>query len=504
MITQTGRDPRLEAMPIGFIGLDDDWRITYINGAGAAVVGADWDELVGADYWESFPANVENEFGRVYREAVATGRPQSVEEFYPDPLNRWYEVRAVPVESGLSLYFTEVTDRRQAQDRLAMLAQVSAELAGALDVDEAVRRIPGIVVPALGQGCLVTVVDDDGRPRAVSSWHADPARREALSRYSDLRLGYLTANAPVLRSLLGETVTVAGSEAADFVPGGELRDLLRELAPGQVLTTPLRGREHTVGALTVPLDSRAQTSAQALATAQDVADRVGLALDNVRLFSQQRQLAEVLQRSLLSAPFEPRSADVAVRYLPAAEVARVGGDWYDAFLQPSGATMLVIGDVVGHDTEAAAAMGQLRALLRGIAVYSDQGPAEVLRGLDAAIDQLEVGTFATAGVARFEQTAEEALRDVTRMRWSSASHPAPVVVHPDGRLAPLTPWGGELMLGVDAGAARTETVTQLTVGSTVLLFTDGLVERRDGDLDSGTARLHAALAELASLPLEEL
>jgi PAS domain-containing protein len=102
VITQTGRDPLLEAMPIGFIGLDDDWRITYINGAGAAVVGADWDELVGADYWESFPANVENEFGRVYREAVATGRPQSVEEFHPDPLNRWHEVRAVPVESGLS------------------------------------------------------------------------------------------------------------------------------------------------------------------------------------------------------------------------------------------------------------------------------------------------------------------------------------------------------------------------------------------------------------------
>ena len=122
-----------------------------------------------------------------------------------------------------------------------MLAQVSAELAGALDVDEAVRRIPGIVVPALGQGFLVTVVDDDGRPRAVSSWHADPARREALSRYSDLRLGYLTANAPVRRSLVGETVTVAGSEAADFVPGGELRDLLRELAPGQVLTTRCAG-----------------------------------------------------------------------------------------------------------------------------------------------------------------------------------------------------------------------------------------------------------------------
>ena len=504
MITQTGRDPLLEAMPIGFMQLDHRWRVTYINAAGAAVVGAGWDELVGADYWASFPANVGNDFGRAYREVVATGLPQTVEEFYPEPLNQWYEVRVVAVPNGLSLYFTEVTARRQAQDRLAMLARVSAELAGPLDADDAVRRIPGIVVPALGVACLVTVVDEDGRPRGVSSWHADPDRREALRRYSGLRLGFLGANAPLLRSLLGETVTVSGVEAIASVPDAELQALLREIDPGRVLTLPLRGREHTVGALTVLMESSAPPGAQVLSTAQDVADRVGVALDNVRLFNQQRQVAEVLQRSLLSAPFVPRSAEVAVRYLPAAEVARVGGDWYDAFLQSSGSTMLVIGDVVGHDTEAAAAMGQLRALLRGIAVYSDQGPAEVLRGLDAAIDQLEVGTFATAGIARFEQTPDEALRGITRMRWSSAGHPPPVVLHPDGTLAPLTSWSGELMLGVDAAATRTETVTPLAVGATVLLFTDGLVERRDADLDSGTARLRAALAELAALPLEEL
>jgi len=78
------------------------------------------------------------------------------------------------------------------------------------------------------------------------------------------------------------------------------------------------------------------------------------------------------------------------------------------------------------------------------------------------------------------------------------------VVHPDGSLSPAPPWGGELMLGVDSSAARTETVTSLTVGSTVLMFTDGLVERRDADLDSGTDRLRVVLAELAHLPLEEL
>src|SRR4051794_2778513 len=226
-----------------------------------------------------------------------------------------------------------------------------------------------------------------------------------------------------------------------------------------------------VGALTLLLASPGELGPEALATAGDVADRVGLALDNVRLFSEQRQGAETLQRSLLTAPFEPLTAEVAARYLPAAEVARVGGDWHDAFLQPSGATMLVIGDVVGHDTEAAAAMGQLRALLRGIAVYSDEGPAEVLRGLDAAMDQLRLDTYATVGVARFEQTAEEAERGLTRMRWSSAGHPAPVVLGPDGGLAPPSPWNGELLLGVDRSTARSETVTPLLTGSTVLLFT---------------------------------
>lgn len=470
MITQTSRDPLLEAMPIGFIGLDHDWRITYINGAGEAVVGAGWDELVGADYWQSFPANVENEFGRVYRQVVATGQPQTVEAFYPEPLNRWYEVRAVSVAAGLSLYFTEVTARREAQDRLAMVARVGAELVGALDVAEAISGIPGIVVPGLGDACLVTVVDDDGRPRAESYWHVD----------------------------------LAGTPAAGHVPPSELRDLRSRMAPGPVLSVPLRGRERTVGSLTILRDRPREFSPEARTTAQDVADRVGLALDNVRLFTEQRQLAEVLQRSMLAAPFQPGNAEVAVRYIPATEVARVGGDWYDAFLQPSGATVLVIGDVVGHDTEAAAAMGQLRALLRGVAVYSDGGPAEVLRGLDAAIDQLEIGTYATAGIARFEQTPPEALRGITRMRWAGAGHLPPVVVHPDGRLVTLPSPTGALLLGVNGTAVREETVTVLEDGVTVLLFTDGLVERRGSDLDADLARLHAVVAEVAHLPLQEL
>lgn len=217
-----------------------------------------------------------------------------------------------------------------------------------------------------------------------------------------------------------------------------------------------------------------------------------------------RALADRLQQALLTPPPEPDHLHVAVRYLPAGPGAQVGGDWYDAFLQPSGTTMLVIGDVVGHDTEAAAAMGQLRSLLRGVATYSDAAPVEVLRGLDASMATLQVGTLATAAVARFEQTPGELERGITRMRWANAGHLPPLVVNPDGSVAELAPWIGDLMLGVDASAQRRESLVTLDRGSTVLLYTDGLVERRDADLDQGLHRLRTALTQLADLPLEEL
>jgi serine phosphatase RsbU (regulator of sigma subunit) len=166
--------------------------------------------------------------------------------------------------------------------------------------------------------------------------------------------------------------------------------------------------------------------------------------------------------------------------------------------------MLVIGDVVGHDTAAAAAMGQLRGLLRGIATYSDAAPAEVLRGLDAAMTTLQTRTLATAAVARFEQTPDEMARGITRMRWANAGHLPPLVVNPDGSVAELAAWKGDLLLGVDPEAQRRESVVTLDRGATVLLYTDGLIERRDADLDDGLVRLRDTLVELADRPLEEL
>jgi PAS domain S-box-containing protein len=502
----------LEAMPAGFYSLDHEWRFTHVNAEAERLLGRSREELLGEVIWTSFPATVNSVFEDSYRSAVRTGQPVNFDAHYPAPLDGWYELRAWPSPEGLSVYFIEVTERKRARDRaersaqrLALLAQVSAELAGTLNAQTATSRLPRLVVPGLAQWSIVTVVDAEGRPRDVGWWHAEPAARTLVERYAAVRLDAMPATSPVARALLaGEAVRADADEVAALLPDGEARDLLTALAPGSAVCLPLRGRGRTLGVLTLYSDPGEALSREDLATAQDVADRAGLALDNTRLYAQQQQLAEGLQRSLLTEPPEPDHAEIAVRYLPAIEAARVGGDWYDAFLQPCGATMLVIGDVVGHDTEAAAAMGHLRGLLRGIATYSDAPPAEVLRGLDASMAVLQTHVLATATVARFEQTDDERRRGITRMRWANAGHLPPLVINPDGTVAELASWKGDLLLGVDHEAERQESVVTLDRGATVLLFTDGLVERRDADLDSGLVRLREALVEFAGLPLQQL
>ncbi|WP_447645276.1 PP2C family protein-serine/threonine phosphatase [Nocardioides zeae] len=232
----------------------------------------------------------------------------------------------------------------------------------------------------------------------------------------------------------------------------------------------------------------------------EVADRAGLALDNATLYASQRDIAEGLQRSLLTAPPRLDHLDVVVRYEPAAEAAQVGGDWYDAFQQPAAnAVTLVIGDVIGHDAKAAAAMGQVRTLLRGIAVTTEAGPAEVLHRVDTALATLRVDTMATALMARLEQTPAQRASGSATLRWSSAGHPPPVVVV-DGE--PRALWCGDphpmlgLLTEATVASARGESSVELPPGSLLLLYTDGLVERRGEVLDTGLDRLCEALTEL--------
>ncbi|MGY1716733.1 SpoIIE family protein phosphatase [Geodermatophilus sp. SYSU D01106] len=510
----------LETMRSAFFALDRRWRFTYVNAEAERVLHRSREELLGGVVWTLFPAAVGSDFEVHYRAAMEGGEERVFEAYYPPPLDSWYEVRAWPGPDGLSVYFLDVTERRAAEQRardsaarLALVAEVSALMSATLGSPAgertALQRVAEAVVPVLGDWAILTLADGaDGRMHDVASWHADPALRPVTATYAALRLASIAPDAPVLRALgSGRLLTVADVPAAirPTLPEGEVLDAFDALAPRTAVTLPLLARGRTLGALSVYRGAgRPAATDEDVAAAREVADRVALALDNARLFDQQRRLAEALQRSLLTAPPQPDDAEIVVRYQPAVQVAQVGGDWYDAFQQPDGATVLVIGDVVGHDTEAAAAMGQLRGMLRGVAHRGDTPPDAVLAELDAAVDALGLDTMATAVVARVEQTPEQRAAGTTTLRWSNAGHPPPLLLTPEGEVRRLGGERGELMLGVDPAARRTSHEVEVRRGSTLLLYTDGLVEGRDLLLDEGIERLRDALTELAGLPLERL
>ena len=501
----------LESMSAAFYSLDREWRFTYVNAEAERLLGRTGDELLGGVLWELFPGTVGSDFEREYRSALASGQATVFEAYYPAPLDGWYELRAWPSPDGLGVYFLDISARRAAQARAELLAEATAALTDTLDAQEAVDRLARIVVPALGDWCIVTLVDEDADPgdwrrqlRDVAWWHDDPALRPVLEQYARHRIAAFDDSAVLVRALRTGRQIVLRS-ATDAVlssltePGPQ--ELLRRLAPRSGVVQPMRGRGRTLALLTLGRTGDEVPRTADLDTIAELAGRAGLALDNARLYEQQRLLAEGLQRSLLTEPPEPDHAHVVVRYQPAAQAAQVGGDWYDAFLQPDGATMIVIGDVIGHDTVAAAAMGQLRGLLRGIAANTGEGPADVLRSVDEVMQTLRIDTTATVIVARLEQTADERSRGVTRLRWSNAGHPPPMVLQPDGTVTVLPEVEADLLLGIDPSSARGESQISMDRGSTVLLYTDGLVERRGQSLDDGLAKLRSTLSELASQPM---
>jgi serine phosphatase RsbU (regulator of sigma subunit) len=211
------------------------------------------------------------------------------------------------------------------------------------------------------------------------------------------------------------------------------------------------------------------------------------------------QVAETLQRNLLGEPPFVPGLETAVRYLPASRHAEVGGDWYDAFGAPNGSTMLIIGDVAGHDAPAAATMAQTRGMLRGIAQCQLGSPATVLTAMDRALARLELSTLVTVVVARVDRRED----GHCVLHWSNAGHPAPVLICADGSLQ-LLERPPDRLLGVSAESRRGDHEVRLGAGDTVLFYTDGLVEQRGRTLDDGTTWLLRQLKTIGPEPLDRL
>jgi len=397
----------------------------------------------------------------------------------------------------------------EANRHLQLLADAGQVLSGTLDITSQIEQLAGLVVPTLGDWCWIVVTDEQGRLHELASAHRDPHRSEELEEYVRSMVSSMTDQAAARvvartgRPLVMPEIDCARVERA--LPDPEARRSLARLGADSGAVVPLVARGQTMGALGLfTAAERGPLSQAEVDTAVEVGRRAGLALHHSRLYGQQRALAETLQRSLLTAPPEPDHSEIVVRYVPAAAGAEIGGDWYDAFMQSDGATVLAIGDVVGHDSRAAAAMGQVRGLLRGISYSSGAGPAEVLTQLDRAVQGLALDTMATCLVARLEQDEDGVRAGTTRLRWANAGHPPPLVLADDGTVTVLDDGPADLLLGVAPDSPRTDHVTEVSRGWTVLLYTDGLVERRDRDIDVGTAELVEVLRGCTGLPLAEL
>jgi PAS domain S-box-containing protein len=392
--------------------------------------------------------------------------------------------------------------------RLSLVAEVTRSMNSTLDTEEAMRRLVTLVVSRLADWAVVTLRDDDGRMADVLARHRDAGRAEVIEQLAAAHVGHPHEESYVAQvARTGEPLLVRNAAPGPETTVNdrpELPLLLEAVGLASLVVVPLIARDRILGVLVLGRDEESQRFGDDdLTTAVDLGRRAGLSLENAQLYSRQRRAAEVLQRSLLTRLPEPDHLEVVARYLPAAEEAQVGGDWYDAFLQPDGATVLAIGDVVGHDMGAAAAMGQLRNLLRGTAYDREDTPAHTLSRVDAAIRGLQVDTLATAIIGRIEQTPSDRALKRRLIRWSNAGHPPPMLLSADGKVTALDP-EADLLLGLDPHTERHDHEAFLDDGATLLFYTDGLVERRDSALDAGLARLRQALGALADQPLETL
>ncbi|MFG3333988.1 SpoIIE family protein phosphatase [Streptomyces tendae] len=389
-----------------------------------------------------------------------------------------------------------------ALDRLTLLADLAAQLNNTLDLDEGLQRAGRLLTRRLADWCAVDLFTANAGVDRVCVVHRDPralrpgAYEGTLSEVSEQSRG------PLARVLRGAGPLLL-TEAPRTGRAGSTLDrayahLFRELGAGSAVVAPLRARGEIFGALTLARASRGRPfTEEDLTLVDDLVHGLALGVDNARLYQDTRSIAERLQRSLLPVLPEVGGLRLAARYAASSTTAQVGGDWYDSFVLPGGNTALVIGDVTGHDLDAAIAMSQLRSMLRGIAVDREEPPAEVLRRLDLANHSLHREATGTCVYGLVKGPAE----GPWELTHSSAGHLPPLLTTRDGRTRYLD-GGGGLLLGMDPDATRGTARNALPAHSTLLLYTDGLIERRDEPLDDALHRLRRHAADLAREPLD--
>ncbi|WP_049556508.1 SpoIIE family protein phosphatase [Nonomuraea sp. SBT364] len=388
-------------------------------------------------------------------------------------------------------------------DRLALLAETTTTLTSSLHVEEILRQLVRLVVPLLGDWAVVDLLTERrGVERAVVVHHEDGVLVHREDLEGPMPPVPEDSSMPLSRALRGVTATLASPATYDRRPDSGIavaqQELFRASGMHSASIAPIRGVREVVGALTLGRATRSGAfTAADLLLVEDIARRAGLALDNARLYERQRRVAETMQRHLLPQMPSVPGVEMTACYRPAPDASQVGGDWYDAFVLPDGTTALVIGDVVGHDLDAAAGMAQVCNMLRAYAGAEEEPPSVIVNRLDQAVSRMAQTVMATVVLARLEHTDDGRWL----LHWTNAGHLPPLLVERDGQ-ARFLEQGQGLLLGTGLRPDRSDTVAALPPGSTLVFYTDGLVESHHHTLDHGLARLRRYAASLAHRPLD--
>jgi hypothetical protein len=403
------------------------------------------------------------------------------------------------VDPGVALarlreaYAAERAARKEAEQahyRLAMLAEAATFLNGTLDTYEALDRLARLVVPQLADWTAIHVLSDEGDFQEIAYRHRD-GLPEIMQRYAELQPSAMTSASPVARVLVdGAPVLVQQLDQSVVhaaTTSDELPRIVERLGMRSLIVVPLVARRRVLGTMALVSGGSGRVFETAdLEVAADLGRRAGLALDNARLYEREHRAAEILQRSLLPDVPPLDGVDVAVRYIPGSRQAEVGGDFYELLDLPHRAIGVAVGDVVGHDLAAAAAMGHLRGLLRACAwdTAADDGgdPSRVLERVDRLVQGLHVAPLATVFYGRLDRPSSPG--EDWQLTYASAGHPVPLLRCPDGTVLQLEDAGG-LILGVGDGVPRMSARIAVPSGSLLLAYTDGLIERRGSDIDDG-------------------
>ncbi|MFJ9844796.1 SpoIIE family protein phosphatase [Kitasatospora sp. NPDC101155] len=517
----------VEQSPIGLAVMDTDLRYVLVNPALERINGLPAAQHLGRTVREALPFLDIDAIEAAMREVLATGTPL-LDQFttghtHADPeVEHAWSASFYRLEDpahrviGVALTVVDVTEQHRAataaaaaRRRLTVIADASERIGTTLDLEITARELADVLVPEFADiaavDILETVLTDSQPPAgkgspalfralAVKAAYPTPATVAAdpvgqIARYDATRL--VTRCARTGRPILLAHVT--DHDLTRIARDEPAAELLRQAHLHSYLAVPLRARGQVLGALDLKRARNPQPfDHDDLVLAGELAARAAVAIDNARWYQRQRHAALALQRHLLPGPPpQPPGLEVAYRYEPAASVGEVGGDWFDVIPLSADATALVVGDVMGSGINAAATMGQLRTAARTLAGLNLE-PAAVLTHLDGI----------AAGLGESIATCVYAVYDPRRHRCriACAGHLPPVHTRP-GRPPVLLdlPTGAPLGVG---GVAFRDTFLDLAVGDELVLYTDGLVETREHDIDTRLATLTDLLGRSRSSPEE--